>query len=111
MLYDLRTRTRTQLAVDPVGRPALQDEPAVQGEWAVWTDSRNSTRADEQGIYRGQTAIYARNLRTGREVNLTPAAPVGEYPAAAWIQGNRVVFHCQRPPERSGIVAVNLPST
>lgn len=109
ILYDLRTRARTQIVVDPPGRPADQGAASIRGDWVVWTDTRNSPSPDEFGVYRGRTAIYSRNLRTGQEVNLTPHPPANEYPTSAWIHGDQVLFHCQQPPVRSAVVSVNLP--
>jgi len=52
--------------------PAMQDYPDVQGDWVVWEDWRNNPKPVP--LYGGDfinSDVYARNMKTGEEIQLT----------------------------------------
>ena len=59
-----------------------QVAPAISGNWIVWEDTRN-----------GGSDIYAYNVVTGQERNITPAGSWAQSPA---ISGNRVAWQDYR---------------
>ena len=59
-----------------------QVAPAISGNWIVWEDTRN-----------GGSDIYAYNVVTGQERNITPAGSWAQSPA---ISGNRVTWQDYR---------------
>jgi len=65
--HDLLTGKTTQVTTDP----GTQEKPDVWGDWVVWQDWRNSPGGWSRGGQAPNCDIYAKNLKTGQEVQLT----------------------------------------
>ena len=67
-VHDLTTGKTTPV----VTHSARQDFPDVSGDWVVWEDYRNNPNPTEPDAYKAKNVdIYARNLATGDELQLT----------------------------------------
>jgi beta propeller repeat protein len=85
-LHDLKTGKTTVV----IKHPARQSEPDVWGDWVVWEDWRNNPNpTPKYGSEFKESDIFAKNLKTGKEVQLTSLKGMEVKPR---IEDGRVFF-------------------
>lgn len=71
-LLDLRTRTRTPITAQPAQPAAQRFNVALRGDWILWEDCRDAPDPNPGIDTCAYRTLYGYNLRTHREVSLTP---------------------------------------
>lgn len=87
--HDLNTGKTTVVT----NHPATQERPDVQGDWVVWTDWRNNPKPIPKSsgeMVNGD--IYARNLKSGKEYQVTNFKNLELYPV---INQGKVYFRAR----------------
>ena len=70
--YDIETKVMTRLTyTDPVVAPSAKWDPAVEGDWVVWQDDRDSDAPNTTtDTPKSQVDIYGYNLATQKEYHI-----------------------------------------
>ena len=69
--YDIESRQLRRLTYTEETRPSAKWRPAVEGDWVVWVDDRDSNAPNTMpDVYHDRVDIYGYNLRTNREYHV-----------------------------------------
>ena len=90
-LLDLRTRTRTAITSQPAQPAAQRFNVVIRGDWVLWEDCRDAPEPNPGMQACTVRTLYGHNLRTGREVALTPGVTLS---GDALIVGDQLYYAC-----------------
>jgi len=99
--HDLSNGTTTRVTTDP----GTQERPDVWDDWVAWQDWRNSPGGLSQGGQAANSDVYAKNLKTGQEVQLTSFAG---HEAYVRVDNGRVFFRMLDGKNRASVFMIDL---
>ena len=99
--HDLTTGKTTQVTTNP----GTQEKPDVWGDWVVWQDWRNSPGEMSQGGKAPNSDIYAENLKTGKEVQLTDFPGLELFPR---VDEDRIFYRSFDTKNQSSVFMIDL---
>ena len=99
--HDLSSGTTTRVTTDP----GTQERPDVWGDWVAWQDWRDSPGGLSQGGQAANSDVYAKNLKTGQEVQLTSFAG---HEAYVRVDNGRVFFRMLDAKNRASVFMIDL---
>jgi len=99
--HDLSNSTTTRVTTDP----GTQERPDVWGDWVAWQDWRDSPGGLSQGGQAANSDVYAKNLKTGQEVQLTSFAG---HEAYVRVDNGRVFFRMLDAKNRASVFMIDL---
>ena len=99
--HDLATGKTIQVTSDK----GTQEMADVWGDWVVWMDWRNSPGGLSRGGNADNTDVYAKNLKTGKEVQLTSYPGHELYPR---VDQGKVYFIMLDTRNRGSIFVIDL---
>lgn len=67
-LFDLDTRERRRITVDPSDRPVGQTSPIIVGDWIVWSDFRNALDPNPAQWFATRMELFGYHIPTGQTV-------------------------------------------